>query len=65
MTPDDLCALPPRTVVVLNGALFTRFESDPTSGIPEFICKEGRLYDAEDLDGAEVYQAPNDGGEGV
>ena len=62
MTPDDLFNLPPRTLVTLNGEIFCRVESDPASGIPEFISKDGLGYDVEDLDGAEIYQPAQDQG---
>ena len=60
MTPDELFKLPPRTLVALNGEIFCRVESDPASGIPEFISEDQLWYDAEDLDGAEVYQTESD-----
>lgn len=54
MTPDELFDLPAGTMVRLDGRLYKRRDVAPDSGEPEFEAWLGTLYDADDLDGAEV-----------
>lgn len=54
MTPDELFDLPPGATVRLDGRVYERRDVVADSGEPEFIDWLGDLYDADDLDGAEV-----------